>query len=366
MDKPLRILHVITSLRTGGAERLMVDLLPRLREKGLEIELAVFDGTRTDFYHALKQQGILIHTLGMGLKAMHSPKCIPALRRLMQQFDVVHTHNTPCQLFTALAAIGLKNPPQLVTTEHNTTNRRRKYSLLKSIDRWMYGRYAQIIGVSESTTQALLNYLPHLPHCQTINNGIDVRSFQQALPAEDLVQQFSEVKRLVMAAAFRAQKDHETVICALHHLPQEYHLLLAGDGERRRMVENFVESQNLSHRVHFLGNRQDVAAVLKTADVVVMSSKYEGLSLSSLEGLASGRPVVASDVPGLREIIGGAGVLFPQGDAQELANNIIALTENDTLRQAIIEKDMLRARQFDISTMVEKYCDLYHRFDSKE
>lgn len=359
MDKPLRILHVITSLRTGGAERLMVDLLPRLREKGLEIELAVFDGTRTDFYHALKQQGIPIHTLGMGQKAMHSPRCIPALRRLMQQFDVVHTHNTPCQFFTALAAIGLKNPPQLVTTEHNTTNRRRKYSLLKSIDRWMYSRYAQIIGVSESTTQTLLNYLPHLPHCQTINNGIDVKSFQQAIPAADLLQQYQGQKRLVMAAAFRAQKDHETAICALHHLPQEYHLLLAGDGERRRIVESFVKSENLSHRVHFLGNRQDVAAVLKTADVVVMSSHYEGLSLSSLEGLASGRPVVASDVPGLREIIGGAGILFPQGDALDLANKIIALEQDEVYRQQIIERGRERAWQYDISTMVDHYWQLY-------
>ena len=366
MPSQLKVLHVITSLRTGGAERLMVDLLPRLQERGLQVELAVLDGTATDFYSALEAQGIPIHALGMGVRAMHSPCCIPALRRLMRQFDIVHTHNTPSQYFVAIASMGMKLVPKLVTTEHNTTNTRRNIPWLRCVDSWMYGRYAQIIGVSESTTQALLNYLPHLQHCQTINNGINVRSFQQALPAEDLVQQFSTVKRLVMAAAFRAQKDHETVICALHHLPQEYHLLLAGDGERRRIVESFVESQNLSHRVHFLGNRQDVAAVLKTADVVVMSSKYEGLSLSSLEGLASGHPVVASDVPGLREIIGGAGILFPQGDAQELANNIIALTENDTLRQAIIEKGMLRARQFDISTMVEKYCDLYHRSDSKE
>lgn len=359
MDKPLRILHVITSLRTGGAERLMVDLLPRLREKGLKIELAVFDGTRTDFYHALKQQGILIHTLDMGQKAMHSPRCIPALRRLIQQFEVVHTHNAPCQFFTALAAIGLKNPPQLVTTEHSTNNRRRNSQLLKPIDRWMYGRYTHIIGVSESTTQALLNYLPHLPHCQTINNGIDVRSFQQAIPAEDLVHQFSTVKRLVMAAALREPKDHETAICALHHLPDEYHLLLAGDGERRKMVESFVETQNLSHRVHFLGNRQDVAAVLKTADVVVMSSHYEGLSLSSLEGLASGRPVVASNVPGLREIIGGAGILFPQGDALDLANKIIALEQDEVYRQQTIERGRERAWQYDISTMVDHYWQLY-------
>ena len=361
MDKPLRILHVITSLRTGGAERLMVDLLPRLREKGLEIELAIFDGTRTDFYHALKQQGILIHTLGMGLKAMHSPRCIPALRRLIRQFDVVHTHNTPCQFFTALACIGLKDAPQLVTTEHNTTNRRRKYSLLKSIDRWMYSRYAQIIGVSESTTQALLNYLPHLQHCQTINNGIDVSSFQQALPAEDLLQQYQGQKRLMMAAAFRAQKDHETAICALHHLPQEYHLLLAGDGERRRTVESFVKSENLSHRVHFLGNRQDVAAVLKTADVVVMSSHYEGFGLSAVEGFASGRPVVASDVPGLREIIGGAGILFPQGDALDLANKIIALEQDEVYRQQTIERGRERAQEYDISTMVDHYWKLYQQ-----
>ena len=361
MATPLRILHVITSLRTGGAERLMVDLLPRLREKGIVVELVVLDGTETNFYRALKLKGIAIHSLGMGIKAMHSPKCIPGLRRLIQQFDVVHTHNTPCQLFTALAAIGLKNPPQLVTTEHNTTNRRRKYSLLKSIDQWMYSRYTQIIGVSESTTQALLNYLPHLSQCQTINNGIDVDSFQQALPAEDLLQQHQGLKRLVMAAAFRAQKDHETAIYALHHLPHEYHLLLAGDGERRRVVESFVEAQNLSHRVHFLGNRQDVAAVLKTADVVVMSSHYEGLSLSSLEGLASGRPVVASDVPGLREIIGGAGVLFPQGDAKSLAHQIITLDKNQKLQQQTISKGLQRAMQYDISTMVQKYYDLYHR-----
>lgn len=188
-----------------------------------------------------------------------------------------------------------------------------------------------------------------------------MRSFQQAIPAEDLMQQFSEVKRLVMAAAFRAAKDHETVICALHHLPDEYHLLLAGDGERRKMVEGFVESQNLSHRVHFLGNRQDVAAVLKTADVVVMSSHYEGFGLSAVEGFASGRPVVASDVPGLREIIGGAGILFPQGDAKSFAHQIITLDKNPELQQQTISKGLQRARLYDISTMVQKYYDIYHR-----
>jgi lipopolysaccharide biosynthesis protein len=359
MPSQPKTLHVITSLRTGGAERLMVDLLPRLQERGLQVELAVLDGTATDFYSALEAQGIPIHALGMGVRAMHSPCCIPALRRLMRQFDIVHTHNTPSQYFVAIASMGMKLAPKLVTTEHNTTNTRRNIPWLRCVDSWMYSRYAEIIGVSQSTTQALLDYLPQLPHCLTINNGIVVTKFQEAFPANDIIEQYSQYKRLVVAAAFRAQKDHETIIRALHLLPDDYHLLLAGDGNRRKIVEEFGAQEQLSQRVHFLGNRNDVANVLKAADVIVMSSRYEGLSLSSLEGLASGRPVVASDVPGLREIVGNAGILFPQGDAQALAKTILALEEDSKLRQQTIEKGLQRAHHYDIFTMTEAYWQVY-------
>lgn len=359
MPSQLKVLHVITSLRTGGAERIMVDLLPRLRERGLVVELAVLDGTQTDFYSALEALGIRIHMLGMGVRAMHSPCCIPALRRLMRQFDVIHTHNTPCQFFVAIASVGMKQAPKLVTTEHSTMNRRRNSFLFRLLDKWMYGRYNKIIGVSDSTTLSLLNYLHGLQQSITINNGIAVDAFLHATAAQDIMEAFGQNKRLVMSAAFRYPKDHETVIRALHLLPDDYHLLLAGDGNRRKIVEEFVEQEQLSQRVHFLGNRNDVANVLKAADVIVMSSRYEGLSLSSLEGLASGRPVVASDVPGLREIVGDAGLLFPQGDAQALAKTILDLEENATLCQQTIEKGLQRARQYDISTMIEAYWQVY-------
>ena len=359
MPSQLKVLHVITSLRTGGAERLMVDLLPRLRERGLVVELAVLDGTQTDFYSALEALGIRIHVLGMGVRAMHSPRCIPALRRLMRQFDVIHTHNTPCQFFVAIASVGMKQAPKLVTTEHSTMNRRRNSFLFRLLDKWMYGRYNKIIGVSDSTTLSLLNYLHGLQQSITINNGIAVDAFLHATAAQDIMEAFGQNKRLVMSAAFRYPKDHETIILALHLLPDDYHLLLAGDGNRRRIVEEFVKQEQLSQRVHFLGNRNDVANVLKAADVIVMSSRYEGLSLSSLEGLASGRPVVASDVPGLREIVGNAGILFPQGDAQALAKTILALEEHPKLRQQTIEKGLQRARQYDISTMIEAYWQVY-------
>lgn len=359
MPSQLKVLHVITSLRTGGAEHLMVDLLPRLQERGLQAELAVFDGTPTDFMTALESEGIPIHALGMGVRAMHSPCCIPALRRLMRQFDIVHTHNTPSQYFVAIASMGMKLAPKLVTTEHSTMNRRRSSFLFRHLDKWMYGRYNKIIGVSDSTTLSLLNYLHGLQQPITINNGIAVDAFHHATAAQDIMEAFGQNKRLVMSAAFRYPKDHETVIRALHLLPDDYHLLLAGDGNRRKIVEEFGAQEQLSQRVHFLGNRNDVANVLKAADVIVMSSRYEGLSLSSLEGLASGRPVVASDVPGLREIVGNAGILFPQGDAQALAKTILALEEDSKLRQQTIEKGLQRAHHYDIFTMTEAYWQVY-------
>ena len=116
---------------------------------------------------------------------------------------------------------------------------------------------------------------------------------------------------------------------------------------------------SIGERVLFLGLRMDVPQLLKTADVVVLSSKYEGLSLSSIEGMASGKPFVASDVPGLQEIVTGAGILFKQGDAKDLANKIENLITNEVYYQEIVNTCLKRSEQYDIQLMVEKHIHLY-------
>ena len=99
----MRILHVITSLQTGGAEHLMVDLLPLLRSNGKNtVELLLFDGRRTPFMEELESRGILIHKLGYGVN-VYNPANIFKLIRYMGQYDIIHTHNTACQLFVPIA-----------------------------------------------------------------------------------------------------------------------------------------------------------------------------------------------------------------------------------------------------------------------
>ena len=123
----MKILHIITSLRIGGAEQMVSELLPRLLNRGHDVELLVFDGTRSSLYNRVDQKGITIHTLGEGTKQMWNPLHVFRLRKFLhrERFDIVHTHNTPCQLFTAL--VTRKNAPMFVTTEHNTFNRRRNW-----------------------------------------------------------------------------------------------------------------------------------------------------------------------------------------------------------------------------------------------
>ena len=143
------------------------------------------------------------------------------------------------------------------------------------------------------------------------------------------------------------------------NLPKRVKLLLVGDGITKKECISLVKELGLQERVLFLGLRMDVPQLLKTADVIVLSSKYEGLSLSSIEGMASGRPFVAADVPGLSEVVDGAGVLFPMGDDKILAIKISKLIEDKLYYEKVVAACQNRAANYDIKTMVEKHLTLY-------
>ncbi|MDE6332636.1 MAG: glycosyltransferase, partial [Muribaculaceae bacterium] len=117
----------------------------------------------------------------------------------------------------------------------------------------------------------------------------------------------------------------------------------------------------LSERVHFLGVRSDIAELLKASDYVVMSSHFEGLSLSSVEGMSVGKPFLASDVDGLREVVKGYGILFPHEDSAALAAEIMKLEENREMYKSVAEACRHRAADFDIAQMVDAYSRIYNQ-----
>ena len=355
MAKSMRILHVITSLQTGGAEHLVVDLLPRLSHGGHNIvELLVFDGRQTPFMEVLEGKGIKVHKLSMG-GWVYNPLNIFRMIRYVVQYDIIHTHNTACQLFAPLARMLSFTRKPLVTTEHSSNNRRRGKWWLRPLDRWMYNRYAAVVCIADKPRLNLEAHIGKKRTILTIANGVDTQRF--VCPIKDVTDKKEFV--ITMVAGLRPEKDHETVLRAMTHLPHNYRLQFVGDGVKEATLKALTSELQLDDRVDFMGVRLDVPVILEQSDIVLLSSHWEGLSLSSIEGMASGRPFIASDVDGLREIVGGVGVLFRHGDDKELAEKIQWLCDHPEEYMEIARRCQEKARQYDISVTARKYLDLY-------
>ena len=209
----------------------------------------------------------------------------------------------------------------------------------------------------------MLRAYVHPKHLITIENGIDVDRYAKASAARraELVPGYTDGDVvIVMVAAFRSQKDQDCAVRAMSELPENYKLCLVGDGVRRTEIEALVASLGLQHRVRLTGIRRDVPQILKAADVNVLASHFEGLSLSSVEGMAAGRPFVASDVDGLREVVQGNGILFAEGNHRQLAEILLRLINNRDEYEKVARACADAATNYDIALMVERYHQVYN------
>lgn len=359
----MKILQVITSLETGGAEMLVVQMTSRLRRMGHIVDVCVFNGHDTPLMELLKSNnpGIKIYKLGKGV---YNPLYILKLARIMRRYDIVHSHNSSPQLFVAAAKVLCS--VGLCTTEHTTSNRKRGWKWYAPIESWMYGKYDHTVCISKVAEDKLREYmggkwLDPTFSCyrkiSTINNGVNVYDINTALPLENINKQGKFITTMV--AGFRDAKDQDTAINAISQLPNNFILWLVGIGVRREILENLVNKKGLEDRVKFLGLRTDVPQILKTSDVILMSSHWEGLSLSNIEGMSAGKPFVASNVNGLREVTQGYGILFEHSNAKELANILQKLHDDSNYYQETAKRCFERAKEFDISVTVEKYNEVY-------
>jgi glycosyltransferase involved in cell wall biosynthesis len=223
----------------------------------------------------------------------------------------------------------------------------------------MYKQYNSIICISDKAKENLQEYIGSNYPIKTIYNGIDIQKFMHATPLnrDSLILKDNFI--ICMVAGFRPQKDQDTLIQAMKRLPNNFHLWLIGDGERRKELEILTQKEELTNRVKFWGIRSDIPQLLKTADIIVMSSHWEGLSLSSLEGMSSGKPFIASDVDGLHEVVNGYGILFPEGNDKALSKIVLQLVQDKSLYKNIAEKCQKRAEEYDLQKTINSYLSIY-------
>lgn len=357
----MKVLHIINSLHTGGAEKLLADSLPIYKEYGVETDLLLLNSDDTPFLQSLKSKftGQIFYTHS---HSYYAPAQLWHIRKyLKSDYDIIHCHLFPVLYWTALAKLLGNNQQKMIFTEHNTENRRLNNLAFLQVDKFIYRYYDKVTAITPQVKQVLIDKL-HLPNqkVEVIYNGIDVEKFAIATSYQKSMFFDDTDTIIIQVSRFQTQKDQQTVIHALSDLPENYKLLLVGDGKLKNDCQALVDKLSLQHRVKFLGVRMDVPALLKTADIVVQSSHWEGFGLAAVEGMAAGKPLIASDVAGLRDIVKDYGLLFEQGNAKELVSKILQLQDNN-FYDDIAKKCAQRAGDFHILKMVEENIKLYRR-----
>lgn len=326
----MHLFHVITSIEKGGAESHLADLARLQARAGHTVTVAYLKGTPY-WADALRTAGVEV--VPLGLTAYGHPGPALRLRRRLRTHrpDVVHAHLEPAELYTRLALLGLPGPRlPLVTSKHNDT----KFwdsagRSLGWLARWVMRRTDRVIAISGAVKRHYVETELRLdPACVDVvpyglapadDPGVEARA--QALRAR-LTGDRSDVRLVGTVARLVRQKALHVQIEALAKLPETVHLVIVGDGPLRSDLSGLADRLGLGHRVHFEGFQTDVNAYMHAFDVFALSSIYEGFGLVLLEAMAAGRPIVATRVSAIPEVVadGETGRLVPDGDATAFAD----------------------------------------------
>ena len=357
----MKVLQFINSLSAGGAERLLVDSAIAYHKRGVEVDILLIKGGPSPFRERLKPYpNIKILALSESA-SVYNPKHIFYLNRLFKNYNIIHVHLFPALYWTALAKIISKKKHKIIFTEHNTTNRRQDSFIFKKFDKIIYKQYNRIVTISDAVDKRLKMHLAKkFSNIVKIYNGINLKEIEKAIPYNRDELGFSKQDKLLLqVSSFTPQKDQPTLIKSLLHLTDDFKLLLVGNGPLQNENILLAKKLGLEKRIHFLGIRKDVPKLLKSVDLVILSSHYEGLSLASVEGLASGKPFIASNVPGLTEVVKDAGILFSDNNEEELSQKINLLVNDKKHHDNTISKCLKRSKNFDIDIMTKNYLELY-------
>jgi len=362
---------MIPTLGTGGAERLVASLAPELRRCGHSVGVvSQYDGRGSWLAGQLESQGIELRFLGKrrGLDL----RMIPRMARAIRDFrpDVVHSHSAHVLRY-AIPAVLLSRPCPIVHTLHNLAEREtdRPGAVLQFV---AFRAGVTSVAIGQAVAESMQRLYRLAPR-RIIPNGIRVSEFEEVPGSRQEIRSAlglpPQSPVFIAVGRFSEQKNHAALLEAfasdrLRALGT--HLLLAGDGELRGALVETAGVLRLGERVHFLGTRQDVPGLLHAADVFVLTSRWEGNPLSVMEAMAAGRPVVATSVGCVPELVSpDTGRLVAPGDGAGLECAMFELASDLALAQAKGRSAARVARErFDVSVMARAYERLYHELSS--
>jgi glycosyltransferase involved in cell wall biosynthesis len=352
--RPIHVCHVSMTLQTGGLERLLVEF-GRLANRDrylLEFVSLTDAGPPAEDLRAL---GVRVRSLGF--PSISKWDVYRSLKKLFHErsVDIVHTHNTYPHFYGTLAAVSAR-VPVIVNTQHGRgCGNGWKDHLLFAVANHFADR---VVGVSEDATSLCRTQSSaSASRMMCIWNGIDVCRFKFTGP--------SPTCTAISVGRLSSEKDFATLLRAVAIVKPrvpEFRLQMVGDGAERTALEILSRELGLNDVVTFRGERRDVPALLAQSGFYVASSRTEGISLTILEAMSVGLPVVTTAVGGSPEIVeeGVTGHLAPAQNPAALADAIIRMCSRKEEWPTIGLSGRSRVENhFNVRTMIDGYERLY-------
>lgn len=337
----MRVLHILCDLNGGGAERLVLDLCRHTAHQP-DVVTVLRGG---DLAPAFDKAGLSVRWAGRR-RRRPGARAIAQIARWSTEYDIVHTHLWAGDLWGRLGArLGSRTP--IVTTEHNA---RPDSSLRGLVWRQMAPLSDAIVCVSEAARQILIRDGLDPARLHVIHNGISLDRFSPLPPS-------TAPRRRVLAMGRLTRQKGLDVLLRAATLAPELELTILGDGPDRAALEPLARACGAA----MPGWVADVRSHIAAADVVAVPSRWEGFGLVAAEAMACGRPVVASRVDGLAEVVGEAGVLVEPEDAAGLAAALWEVCVDEARWSRLREAGLRRAARFGVRRTAAAYDALYEQ-----
>ena len=334
----MKIVQLITHMyEVGGAQVHVRDLSKRLTQNGHHISI-IYGAEKklADELHVNEIEYIPIKRLIRSMNLVKDVLAFFEIRKTIKQLnpDIVAIHSSKAGILGRIVCWTLRIP--FVFTAHGWAFtegvEKNKQFLYRQLEKWIGKITKKVITVCDyDRILALQHKVLTYSKLETIHNGV----IDQSNPKNQLAPK--ETVKILMVARFDAPKKHLELLEALSLIKElNWQMIFAGDGRLKEQAAQYVQEQNLEHKVTFLGNHSNVSELLIDADIFVLTSSWEGLPLSVLEAMSHGLPIIASNVGGVKEAVRNSenGFLIHQN----LSELLCTLIGNPLLRKQMGKK----------------------------
>jgi len=370
MKPKIKILYIITSSGIGGAERILYYTATGLDYNKYDISVCSLK-KMGEIAEDLEKQGIEVYCLHMGGRESFWGwlSSIIALIRLFPYLirirpTIIHSFLFRANILARIAGY-LTGIPIIISSIRVMGGEKKYFHYVEMITSFMVDHY---VTVSESVKRYIIDKSKiSAEKISVIYNGVNFKGQHDSQEKNPKMPfKIEDKDRILMTVGrLHKQKGHCYLIQAVSKVRKEFpkvKLLLTGEGEEENNLKKLVKSLDLTNKVIFAGLSSDIEEILPIAELFILPSLWEGFPNALLEAMAAGKPVVATQVGGIPEIVvhGETGVLIPPRDTDALAIAIIDLLQNKLKAKNMGEAGRIRAgKRFSIYKMIEKTENLY-------